>query len=141
MMDEDEPASKRSRTEENLVPEGEFLAEPESRHHEGGRAEHAGQARVEAGGSDAEHHPRPHRHRQHSQGPDHGRAWNAARETETSARIHILKGCKQPGVLQHYARDSAEFAVQGERRTKKINCTFVCFRSQAYSGFKILESK
>ena len=26
MMDEDEPASKRSRTEENLVPEGEFLA-------------------------------------------------------------------------------------------------------------------
>merc|ERR1719291_1412246 len=92
-----------------------------------GRAEHAGQARVEAGGPDAEHHPRPHRHRQHSQGPDHGRAWNAARETETSARIHILKGCKQPGVLQHYARDSAEFAVQGERRTKKINCTFVLF--------------
>ena len=67
-------------------------AEPEPRHHEGGRAEHAGQARVEAGGPDAEHHPRPHRHRQHSQGPDHGRAWNAARETETSARIHILKG-------------------------------------------------
>ena len=26
MMDDDEPASKRSRTEENLIPEGEFLA-------------------------------------------------------------------------------------------------------------------
>ena len=26
MMDDDEPAAKRSRTEENLIPEGEFLA-------------------------------------------------------------------------------------------------------------------
>merc|ERR1712029_1301226 len=120
MMDDDEPAAKRSRTEENLIPEGEFLARNHSpvtmkvsvpNMPDKAEWKLEGQMLTITLGLTETVNSIKSKIMEEI-GMPQGK--------QTSTRVYIFEGCQQPGLLQHYAGNCVEFAIEGEGWKKEI---------------------